>query len=174
MDNILINIKFLIEFFVVMILIAFISSIPDIINIKIKDNKYKRKRSKNLAGVDKMSGEEFEKYLEELFKNMNYKVKRTPYQKDFGADLIIEGNKHRYAVQAKRYTCNVGIKAVQEVVSAKAYYNCDGAIIVTNSRLTDAAKQLAKSNNVIVIERKELKNYIKKYINVRQHNIEYK
>lgn len=168
MYNTINNIKFLIEFFAFIILIALISSMPDIINRKIKHNKYKSKRKKKLAGVDKMNGEEFEKYLEELFRNMNYKVKRTPYQKDFGADLIIEGNMHRYAVQAKRYTGNVGIKAVQEVVSAKAYYKCDGAIVVTNSRLTDAAKELAKSNNVIVIQRKELKNYIKKYMSNKE------
>jgi restriction system protein len=59
-------------------------------------------------------------------------------------------------IQAKRYSKDVGIKVVQEVMGAKAYYSADGAWVVTNSHFTKAATVLAKKSNVILIDREQL------------------
>ncbi|WP_228547442.1 restriction endonuclease [Filobacillus milosensis] len=48
-------------------------------------------------------------------------------------------------VQAKRYKSRVGIKAVQEAVSAIAYYKASEGWVVTNNEFTEAAINLAKS-----------------------------
>lgn len=61
------------------------------------------------------------------------------------------------AVQAKRYQNIVGIKAVQEVASGKSYYDCDDAIVVTNSHFSKAAKELAEKCGVGLIDREYLK-----------------
>ena len=98
--------------------------------------------------IDEMSGEEFEIFLEELFKRMGYKVHRTPLSNDQGADLIVERLGLKTAVQAKRYAGPVSNSAVQEIVAAKAHYDCDQAIVVTNSTFTRSAKKLATSNKV--------------------------
>ncbi len=37
--------------------------------------------------IDQMSGKTFEKYLEVLFEKLGYRVERTPYIGDYGADL---------------------------------------------------------------------------------------
>lgn len=47
-----------------------------------------------ISDIDKMSGEVFEKYLEVLFERLGYKVERTRYIGDYGADLIVK--KRRY------------------------------------------------------------------------------
>jgi restriction system protein len=103
-----------------------------------------------------MNGIEFEKYLENLFKKLGYKVKRTQASGDYGADLIISNHDYKAAVQAKRYKNRVGLKAVQEIVSAKAFYRCSDAWVVTNSHFTNQARNLAKMNNVSLVDREEL------------------
>ncbi|WP_218916058.1 restriction endonuclease [Kosmotoga pacifica] len=119
----------------------------------IKRNKLKKA---GLPEIDKMSGEEFEIYLEQHFRKLGYHVHRTKYIGDYGADLIIEKDDIRTAVQAKRYNRSVGIKAVQEVVASMKFYECSRAIVVTNSRFTEAAQTLARKNNVELWDRNKL------------------
>ena len=63
-------------------------------------------------------------------------------------------------VQAKYYSNPVGNKAVQEVVSSKAYYNAKKAIVVTNSTFTSSAIQLAFKNRVELIDGSMIKEII--------------
>jgi restriction system protein len=98
--------------------------------------------------IDQMDGWQFEKKLAVLFQQMGYKVELTPSARDFGADLILQSNGERIAVQAKRYSKNVGVHAVQEVVGSKRKYNCQGALVVTNSFFTRPAQELAEDNDV--------------------------
>ena len=115
-------------------------------------------RRHRLAGasmwkIDRMSGEEFEEYLKLLYEKRGYRVKLTNHTGDFGADLILEKNGERIAIQAKRYRTTVGEAAVQQVISAKAYYDCDKAAVVTNSHFTRAAQKLAEKCDVTLIDR---------------------
>jgi restriction system protein len=50
----------------------------------------------------------------------------------------------------------VGVKAIQEAVAAKGYYDCTHAIVVTNSRYTRQAMQLARTNGVELWDRSRL------------------
>ena len=58
----------------------------------------------------------------------------------------------KIVVQAKRYSKDVGIKAVQEVIGAKSYYNADEAWVVSNRYFTKAAKDLAQKGNVLLVD----------------------
>ncbi|MEK5394105.1 restriction endonuclease [Margalitia sp. FSL K6-0131] len=125
-----------------------------------KNNRIEsRLRKSGIREIDKMDGLQFEKYLVALFKGLGYKAKGTPSTNDFGADLILEG-KERIVVQAKRYRDKVGIKAVQEIVSAKEYYNANQAWVITNNFFTPAAEKLARSTNVKLIDRNGLQDMI--------------
>jgi restriction system protein len=115
-----------------------------------------------IAQIDKMDGDEFERYLEQFFKAQGYKSIKTKASGDFGADVIIEKNNIRIAIQAKRHGQNVGVKAVQEVVAAKAHYKAHEAWVVTNSEYTEQAVRLAKSNGVKLIDRQQLIDMILK------------
>lgn len=105
--------------------------------------------------IDKATGTQFEKYLKYLFEEMGYRVRHTGKSGDYGADLILYSSnpKEKIVVQAKRYRQPVGQEAVREAVAAVAYYKADKAMVVTNSKFTTAAQQLAKSNQVILYDR---------------------
>jgi restriction system protein len=62
----------------------------------------------------------------------------------------------KIVVQAKRYQGTVGIKAVQEAVGAIKQYNCDRAMVVTNSYFSQEARTLANANGVKLWDRNEL------------------
>ncbi|QGR00087.1 hypothetical protein EHS13_13850 [Paenibacillus psychroresistens] len=109
-----------------------------------------------IADIDKMDGREFEHYLGHLFKGHGYSVQVTQAAGDFGADLVISKDGKKIVVQAKRYSKNVGLKAVQEAHSSMSYYGASEAWVVSNSDYTTAAYSLAKSNNVRLITRNEL------------------
>ncbi|ALC92668.1 restriction endonuclease [Bacillus sp. FJAT-18017] len=116
-------------------------------------------RERKLTGileVDKMSGTIFEEYLQALLKTKGYYVQLTPATGDYGADLILSAKGKKIIVQAKRYKKNVGVKAVQEIASAKSHYKADECWVITNSFFTEQARKLAKSNQVRLVDRKQL------------------
>jgi restriction system protein len=117
--------------------------------------------------IDVMKGEVFEEYLAVLFRNMGFpNVEMTPKSHDFGADIILTSrNGERAVVQAKRYERNVDISAIQQVVGAKNHYNATSAFVVTNQDFSQPAYDLAKSNNVALINRERLIEMSIKYGN---------
>lgn len=122
--------------------------------------KYHRKRKMNPStapiDINKMSGVEFENYVANLLKQAGYNVSGTPATGDQGGDLIASKDNKINVIQVKRYSGVVGNKAVQEVVAARNYYNGDVAVVVTNSSFTVSAKNLAKRNKVILINKSSL------------------
>ncbi len=121
-----------------------------------KDMRRLRYLKSPVGKIDKMTGEEFEKYLRARYESQGYKVSLTPLTNDFGADLVLTGHGNKIVVQAKRYKDKVGEAAVQQVIAAREYYGADKAKVVTNSSYTQAAKELAKGCGVELISRKEL------------------
>ncbi|SFV03743.1 restriction endonuclease [Alicyclobacillus macrosporangiidus] len=124
-----------------------------------------RGRKATLNEIDKMSGEQFELTLQYYLKRTGWKVRTTPRSGDFGADLVgTDPQGVPCVIQAKRWNQRVGIKAVQEVIGAKAYYNAQRALLITNNYLTDAAYDLAKKSNVEVWNRRRLEIEIRKVL----------
>ncbi|MGM0711827.1 restriction endonuclease [Brevibacillus parabrevis] len=115
-----------------------------------------RLRRSGIADIDKMDGRQFEHYLGLLFKSQGYRTTVTRAAGDYGADLILEKNGQKVVVQAKRYSKNVGIEAVQQIVGSLAHYGANTAWVVTNRDFTDAAYKLAASNAVKLINRQAL------------------
>lgn len=122
---------------------------------------YKRYRGNKLKyptleEIDCMEGEEFEEFLQYKFKKLGYKAKLTSVTGDYGADLILTRKGETFVVQAKRYSSNVGVAAVQEVVASMKYYEADKGIVVTNSRYTSAAEKLATVNEIDLWDRDDI------------------
>ncbi|WP_292486396.1 restriction endonuclease [Methanohalobium sp.] len=112
--------------------------------------------------LDKMSSEEFEDFIESMYKDKGYLVERTGTT-DMGADLIITGyGVERTVVLIKHLSPGrkVSIKSVQEAVAAKSYYHCNGAMVISNQEFTRQAVKLAESNGVSLISREQLENMI--------------
>lgn len=106
----------------------------------------------------------FENLMAQYFELKGCIVKKTPATGDFGVDLLVTNPKTGVtsAVQCKCYDPKYAVpkSAVQEVASGKIHYSVGHAMVVTNSRLTDQGKELAKSTGVDVWEREELIRYL--------------
>ena len=93
---------------------------------------------------------DYEEYVAQYLRTKGYtNVYTTKKSGDFGADVIAtspEGMK--VCVQCKRFVGSVGVKAIQEIHSAKAYYNCDLAYVFTTGDYTPQAFDLAKRTGV--------------------------
>ena len=125
--------------------------------------KHKRKLMESgIDLIDGMSGSLFEELLQEHFKKLGYKAKMTPATADYGADLILEKEKERIVVQAKRWKQNVGIAAVQQVVGAINYYQANKGMVISNSYFTQNAERLARSNNIELWDRDKLIDFLSK------------
>lgn len=133
-------------FFIVIILGCFYFNYKPKKNIIILD----------LNRIDKMSGEEFEDFLAKIYRKKGYKVIQTPHSSDYGADLIITKSGYASCIQAKRYSSNVGSKAIQEVQASLNYYKASKGIVITNSKFTPNAIKLAKANHIQLIDRNAL------------------
>lgn len=130
------------------------------ISFVIRHHKKEKYRQKLLASgidiVDKMTGEEFEKFLLVHFEKLGYKGDTTPKTNDYGADLILDKEGEKIVVQAKRWRSKVGIEAVQQIIGAREYYKASRCIVATNNFFTPNAKNLAIKSNVELWDRKEL------------------
>ncbi|MDP2966794.1 MAG: restriction endonuclease, partial [bacterium] len=112
-----------------------------------------------------LSGAEFEKLLYRLFEAMGYKVELTGKSGDQGGDLIANKQGERILVQAKCYRdWSAGNAAVQQVVGAMRYYDCNKAIVVTTSHFTNEAITLAKANKVELISRERLQELLLQFL----------
>lgn len=116
-----------------------------------------RRLSKSgIVEIDRMDGHTFEIFLSTLFRRLGYGVELTSRRGDYGADLVVTRGKQRTAVQAKRWSRRVGVKAVQEAVASKGIYRCDSALVVANREFTQQARKLARANLVELWDRKVL------------------
>lgn len=122
--------------------------------------KNKKLMRSGIHEVDEMDGFQFEEFLALLFKGHEYRTNVTKSRGDFGADLILKKNDVKTVVQAKRYSSNVGIKAVQEIIGTVQHYKAGQSMVVTNSYYTRAATELARTNNVKLINRDQLINML--------------
>ena len=112
-----------------------------------------RERLRN-SYVLNLSPYEYEEYVAEELRQEGFtEVDTTPKSGDFGADVLAKDGERRVCVQCKRYAPGhpVGVKAVQEIYSAKAYYGCDDAYLYTPSDYTKAAMDMANELGVVLV-----------------------
>lgn len=142
------------------ITLVFFFVITSLISILIEYVKNRNLKRSGMLEVDKMPGRRFEEYLRVLLLGRGYRVKLTPATGDYGADLILSIKGKTIIVQAKRYKKKVGIKAVQEIASAKNHFKADECWVITNNFYTKQAIELAASNKVCLIDRKKLMQWM--------------
>ncbi len=97
---------------------------------------------------------EYEEYVAEELRSDGFtNVDTTPKSGDFGADVLARDGDRKVCVQCKRYAPGhlVGVKAVQEIYSAKDYYGCDDAYIYTTSDYSPAAVEMANELGVVLV-----------------------
>ncbi|VVB81429.1 Restriction endonuclease [uncultured archaeon] len=131
---------------------------------KVDAEKVPEKFLTDMQEIDNMSGKEFEDFLEKMFTNLNYEVKRKKQTRDGGVDLILENESGITVVQAKHYkiTNPVGIDAVQAVAANRRTHKAKKVMVVTtSSKFTIDAQKLASSEEVELVNRTGLKDLIR-------------
>lgn len=118
---------------------------------------YKRNKNRYIEDVDKMSGDEFERFSVRLLEAVGFGlVEKTKTSGDYGIDVVARKDGKKYAFQCKCYQGSVGVHAVQEAFSGAKMYRADVAAVITNSRFTPNAQKMAKEIGVQLFDRKLL------------------
>ena len=96
-----------------------------------------------------MTGQEFERFCAGVLKTEGYTdIEMTQASGDQGVDILATRDGLQYAIQCKYYASAVGNSAVQQAYAGKTYYNCDVAMVMTNSTFTKSAVELAERTGV--------------------------
>jgi hypothetical protein len=115
---------------------------------------------------------DFEHFCAEQLRLHGWSANTTRASGDQGSDVIAEKQGLRLVVQCKLYNHPVGNKAVQEVAAARAHERADYAVVVTNTRYTPSAQQLAVTNNVILLHYTDLQD-IDKHLELEEADIKW-
>ena len=129
----------------------------------LKRVEMRRLHALEMADIDKMDGFSFEHYVGELLKAQGYKISYTPPAADYGTDIIASDGTNRISVQVKRYKGFVGEDAVRQAVTAMPFYGCNKAMVVTNSKFSSYALNLAKAHQCQMVDRSELAKWIDRF-----------
>lgn len=122
--------------------------------------KHRKARAIRISGVDAMDGWVFEKYVVRLLKSRGFKQVTITEKYDLGIDIIAVKDGEQWGIQVKRNKGKTKALSVRQVITAMNHYKCTRAMVVSNSFYTGAAKQLAKANDCVLINRDELSRWI--------------
>ena len=118
---------------------------------------------KHFAGkqLDEMEGLDFEYYCAELLKNRGFiEVEVTKSSGDYGVDILAEKEGVTYAIQCKRYSAPVGVKAIQEAYAGRDYYDRMVGCVLTNQYFTQPAVEAASKLKILLWDRDYLEEMI--------------
>lgn len=113
------------------------------------------------------TGVDYELFVTDILKGAGWSVVMTPASGDHGADIIANRDLVRVAIQCKLYSSPVGNGSVQEVYSAKDFYECDFGIVVSNADYTKAARKAATNLKVHLVHHDTLISTMEKIASPR-------
>jgi restriction system protein len=102
-----------------------------------------------------MSPQQFEDAIAQLFRNLGYQVKQTPYSGDGGKDAILVKDGTKYVVECKRYgeaNC-IGRPDLQKFFAAMHHEGAVGAFYVNTGKFSPQAIEYAKTWPVTLYDR---------------------
>lgn len=111
--------------------------------------------------IDQIDGHTFEAFCADVLRKNGFEeVVVTQGSGDQGIDILAWRDGIKYGIQCKCYSSEVGNKAVQEAFAGKTYYQCHVGIVLTNSYFTRSAKELARTNSIVLWDRDKLLSMI--------------
>ena len=90
-------------------------------------------------------------FFAQLLENHGFtEVEVTKGSGDYGIDVLAQKDGVTYAVQCKRYSAPVGVKAVQEAYAGRDYYDRMVGAVMTNQYFTAPAVEAAKKLKILL------------------------
>jgi SNF2 family DNA or RNA helicase/HJR/Mrr/RecB family endonuclease len=126
--------------------------------------------------IDKLNPNLFEAAIAALYKLQGFDVHLTPYSNDKGVDVVLLGDNESFLIQVKQTKTLVGREAIQEIYTAKKYYENIFNVkfnlrVVTNNGYSSTVTMLAQSNFVELVNRQQLIKMIDRYqISIKEIN----
>lgn len=112
------------------------------------------RRNARAHALDSMEGLEFEYYCADLLAANGFiEVEVTKGSGDYGIDILAEKDGVTYAVQCKRYTGLVGVKAIQEAYAGRDCYDRMVGAVMTNQYFTKPAAEAARKLKILMWDR---------------------
>lgn len=109
------------------------------------------RRRRAADAFEDMDGHEFEYFCADLLERRGFvEVEVTRGSGDYGVDILAEKDGVTYAVQCKRYTAPVGVKAIQEAYAGRDYYDRMVGAVMTNQYFTAPAVEAAKKLKILL------------------------
>ena len=137
-----------------------------------KEKENKNDLKFNIYSLDNLSGKGFEEFLKWMFQELGFSVELTKVTADSGVDLVLQKDKEKIAVQAKRYNRNTKVsnEVVLKTYGGMGVYKCHKSIIITTSYFTNQAKSDAQKLNIELWDREELSSKIDEINNNLSNN----
>lgn len=127
---------------------------------KIMRSGYKYHQRNRAGSIEVMSGVKFERYVARLLERNGYRHVRLTERYDYGVDIIAEKDGVKWGIQVKRHSGLVKANAVRQVVTALRKYDCNRAMVITNSSFSHVATELAQCNDCVLIDGKRLARWL--------------
>jgi len=118
-----------------------------------------------ITDIDRLNPNLFEATIAALYNKQGFEVYLTPYSNDKGVDVVVLKNGENYLIQAKQTKSLVGNEAIQEICTAKKYYEDKfkeqfNLLTITNNDYSSSAVILAKSNDIKLFNRGHLEKLV--------------
>lgn len=126
--------------------------------LKLYEKEFSRLRSRILANevvTEKITPQQFEHLIGELYTSLGYEVEVTKYSGDGGIDIWISKGKDKGGIQCKRYLgCSkIGRPAVQALAGALQARGAKFGKIITTGRFTKTAvTEISDLSGIMPIE----------------------
>ena len=119
------------------------------------------------AGIDTLSGVEFEHVCKRLLERMGFKVETTKASGDGGIDLIGYNTQPllsgKYIIQCKRYAGSVGEPIIRDLYGVVTSERANKGILMTTGHFTKSAIAFAAGKPLELIDGPSLKSLMNQY-----------
>lgn len=107
-----------------------------------------------MTEMDEMEGVDFEDFCATLLSQRGFdEIEMTKASGDYGIDILAQKEGVTYAIQCKRYSEPVGVKAIQEAYAGRDYYDRMVGVVMTNQYFTAPAVEAAKKLKILLWDR---------------------
>lgn len=133
-------------------------------------NKAKVRRAPELLDLDRMTRDEFGEYVASLLSHRGFEIEEANPLTDVHVDIVAEKAGTRYAIRVTRQPGRISQRVVRETLAGKRYYDCDAAMVIATTSLTEGALELARLWGCELVDGDVLARWVRdlKTITVRQ------
>lgn len=126
------------------------------LSYKLSEKEYFRLhnlKKQRAEALYELSPQQFEDAVADLYRNLGYQVKQTPYSNDGGKDAIAWKNGRKYLIECKRYEASkqIGRPMIQKFFAAMVEEKADKGFFVSTSKFTDTAYEYVKDKNIELV-----------------------